>query len=155
MFGRKTMQTKEVYSQFVSIHCPGFQELLPPEAPLLYLLFFGLTVLRSHFKCLSSPQEQSSSSLHNNLNSLTIGTIDEKWKRLQHALGYVESDGVSWVSRSRDFTFSETAFVKFVKIAVIWSNEWRVKFIEKLCYGVGEDVKHEYLVSNKLIKSGQ
>ena len=50
-----------------------------------------LTLLRSHFKCLSSSQEQSSSSLDNNLNSLTPGTIDQKSKRLQHALGYVVS----------------------------------------------------------------
>ena len=101
------MRTKEVYSQFVSIHCPGFFVTISKNSHhrrsyyifiFVIIFVFGITVswleltlLRSHFKCLSSSQEQSSSSLDNNLNSLTPGTIDQKWKRLQHALGYVDS----------------------------------------------------------------
>ena len=107
--GEKIKRTKEVYSLiFVSIHCPSFFVTLSKSSyynrssyinfVIFVIVFaFGITVswleltpLRSDFKCLSSSQEQSSSSLDNNLNSLTPGTIEQKWKRLQHALGYVE-----------------------------------------------------------------
>lgn len=105
--GKKTKPTKEVYSLiFVSIHCPSFFVTFSKSSyynrsyfiNFVIVFAFGITVswleltpLRSDFKCLSSSQEQSSSSLDNNLNSLTPGTIDQKSKRLQHALGYVVS----------------------------------------------------------------
>ena len=85
------------------------------------VLWLELTLRRSHFKCLSSSQEQSSSSFDNNLNSLTPGTIDQKWKRYNTLLR-------TWKSLPlccRDFTFTGTVFVAFVKMWVIWSIEWR------------------------------
>ena len=91
-----------LFQFIVQVSLSQFPRAPTTIAPILFVIFvivfvFGITVswleltlLRSHFKCLSSSQEQSSSSLDNNLNSLTPGTIEQKWKRLQHALGYVE-----------------------------------------------------------------
>ena len=92
-----------LFQFIVQVSLSQFPRTPTTGAPIIFVIFviifvFGITVswleltlLRSHFKCLSSSQEQSSSSLDNNLNSLTPGTIDQKWKRLQHALGYVDS----------------------------------------------------------------
>ena len=92
-----------LFQFIVQVSLSQFPRTPTTGAPVIFVIFviifvFGITVswleltlLRSHFKCLSSSQEQSSSSLDNNLNSLTPGTIDQKWKRLQHALGYVDS----------------------------------------------------------------
>ena len=92
-----------LFQFIVQVSLSQFPRTPTTGAPVIFVIFviifvFGITVswlkltlLRSHFKCLSSSQEQSSSSLDNNLKSLTPGTIDQKWKRLQHALGYVDS----------------------------------------------------------------
>jgi len=81
-----------------------------------------LSLLRSHFKCLSSSQEQSSSSLDNNLIVLPLELSN------RNENGYNTLSG-TWKSSTfwcRDFTFSKTVLVRFVKKALIWSNEWRV-----------------------------
>ena len=101
------------------------------------VLWLELTLLRSHFKCLSSSQEQTSSSFDNNLNSLTPGSIDQKWKRLQHALEYMEIVTILVISLSLGrFSWHLSKCESFGA-----SNE----DFKKLWYRVREEMKHEYL----------
>ena len=79
-----------LFQFIVHVSLSQFPRTPTTGAPVIFVIFviifvFGITVslseltlLRSHFKCLSSSQEQSSSSLDNNLNSRTPGTIDQK-----------------------------------------------------------------------------
>ena len=137
MYGKKTMQTKEVYSQFVPIHCPGFFVTISKNSHhrRSYCIYF-CHCFRSwyysivtwtdsaslSFQVFVVISKQRSSSLDNNLIVLPLELSN------RNENGYNTLSG-TWKSSTfwcRDFTFSKTVLVRFVKKALIWSNEWRV-----------------------------
>ena len=113
-----------LFQFIVQVSLSQFPRAPTTIAPILFVIFvivfaFGITVSwleltppRSDFKCLSSSQEQSSSSLDNNLNSLTPGTIATRNENGYNTLSGTWKSSTFWC---RDFTFSGTDFVKFVK----------------------------------------